>query len=136
MPKVPGMCRLRTPQVSPKFPLCQEGTPGIFYIWRASWLRMVLVSYALSRWCLTNRFHKWLLVSYALSCWCFTNRFHKWLLVSYALSRWCFTNRFHKWLLVSYALSRWCLTLPTNKLGGHPQFFRSIPPRRSRAFSG
>jgi hypothetical protein len=41
MPKVPGMCRLRTPQVSPKSPLCQQGTPGIFYIWRASWLRMV-----------------------------------------------------------------------------------------------
>ena len=41
MPKVPGMCHLRTPQVSPKLPQCQQVTPGIFCAWRASWLRIV-----------------------------------------------------------------------------------------------
>jgi hypothetical protein len=41
MPKVPGMCSLRTPQVSPKFPQGLPVTPGIFCAWRASWLRIV-----------------------------------------------------------------------------------------------
>ena len=33
MPKVPGMCRLRTPQVSPKLPLSQRARQLLFYVW-------------------------------------------------------------------------------------------------------
>jgi hypothetical protein len=33
MPKVSGMCRLRTPQVSPKLHLRQQARQLIFYAW-------------------------------------------------------------------------------------------------------
>jgi hypothetical protein len=38
MPKVPGMCRLRTPQVSPKLHLRQQARQLIFYAWLSIYL--------------------------------------------------------------------------------------------------